>query len=194
MTGATSESEQATPAPAATAGSPRGARVAAAVATLAAALWLGGLVVLGAIVAPTVFHEVPAPSSADAMTLVFLRFDKLAMSAAAVVALAEVARRWLEHRQGVAASRAGTARLLVGSAAALLAVVQGAWLSPHIAALHLAGAIRGLGPLGEALNRYHGWSETCGKTESLLLVGYLVIAAALGFPRGEATAAAPPDP
>ena len=52
-------------------------RIATAISTLAAAVWLGGILVLGAIVAPIVFHEVPAPTSADAMTHVFLRFDRL---------------------------------------------------------------------------------------------------------------------
>jgi hypothetical protein len=54
--------------------------------------------------------------------------------------------------------------------AGALAFIQGMWLSPSIVDLHRSGAIRGLNPVGERLERLHAWSETCGKTEVLLLV------------------------
>jgi uncharacterized protein DUF4149 len=148
--------------------------VSAAFALLAAGVWLGGLLVLGAIVAPVVFREVPAPASADAMTIVFVRFDKLAMLSAAIVAVGEV----VHLRTGGAAvgvTRLDMARMGVIAAAGALAVVQGMWLSPTIVALHQAGAIRGLGAMGERLERFHAWSETCGKTEALLLVVLVVL-------------------
>jgi len=148
-------------------------RVATGVSTLAAAVWLGGILVLGAIVAPIVFHEVPAPTSADAMTHVFLRFDKVALIALLVVAVAEaVAGRIAPPR-----SRVETVRLVCGALAGVLAVVQASWLSPAIADLHAQGAIRNLGPLGEALEVMHKRSELCGKTEVFLLVGFLVLGA-----------------
>ena len=56
----------------------------AVVQLLAVGLWASGLLTLGAVVAPIVFHVVPAPSSADAMTLVFRRFDGIAITCAAV--------------------------------------------------------------------------------------------------------------
>jgi uncharacterized membrane protein len=153
--------------------------VAGSLALLAAGVWLGGLLVLGAIVAPTVFREVPAPASADAMTIVFVRFDKLAMLSAAIVAVAEVVRMRAERGEvpGSAPTRIAALRLGVIAGAGALAVVQGVWLSPTIVSLHREGAIRGLGPLGEKLERFHAWSETCGKTESLLLVALVVLLA-----------------
>jgi hypothetical protein len=147
---------------------------ATSMALLAAGVWLGGLVVLGALVAPIVFREVPAPGSADAMTLVFTGFDKLAMMCAAIVAVGEVVRsRTLsaEHEP----TRIDFARMGVVAVAGALAYVQGLWLSPTIVGLHREGAIRGLGPLGERLERFHAWSETCGKTESLLLIVLVVL-------------------
>ena len=148
-------------------------RVATGVSTLAAAVWLGGILVLGAIVAPIVFHEVPAPTSADAMTHVFLRFDTLALVALLVAAVAEaVAGRLAPPRSAVE-----TVRLVCGALAGVLAVVQASWLSPAIADLHAQGAIRGLGALGEALEVMHKRSELCGKTEVLFLVGFLALAA-----------------
>jgi hypothetical protein len=153
--------------------------MAGSFALLAAGVWLGGLLILGAVVAPTVFREVPAPSSADAMTIVFTRFDKIAMMCAAIVAVAEVVRvrALAAGRPEARATRIDVARLGVMAVAGTLAVVQGMWLSPTIVALHRDGAIRGLNPLGERLERFHGWSETCGKTESLLLVALVVLIA-----------------
>jgi hypothetical protein len=148
--------------------------VAGSLALLFTGVWLGGIVVLGAIVAPTVFRIVPMPSSADAMTVVFVAFDKLAMTSAAVVAVAEVVRSRTDPKP---VGRVDFARLAVIAAAGALAVVQGLWLSPTIVALHRAGAVRGFGPLGEKLERFHAWSERCGKTESLLLVALVVLLA-----------------
>ena len=148
--------------------------IAGSIALLATGVWLGGIVVLGAIVAPTVFGVVPAPTSADAMTIVFVSFDRIAMTAAAIVSVAEVVRF---RAAASPPNRVDVARLAVIAVAGTLAVIQGLWLSPTIVALHRAGAIRGSGELGEKLERFHSWSETCGKTESLLLVALVVLLA-----------------
>ena len=171
--------------------------IAGSIALLATGVWLGGIVVLGAIVAPTVFGVVPAPTSADAMTIVFVSFDRVAMTAAAIVSVAEVVRfraRGTPPNRVDGSAAGGTsqmktsdvARLAVIACAGTLAVIQGLWLSPTIVALHRAGAIRGQGSplagmqpteLGQKLERFHSWSETCGKTESLLLVALVVLLA-----------------
>jgi len=148
--------------------------VAGSLALLAAGVWLGGIVVLGAVVAPTVFGIVPAPTSADAMTIVFTSFDKIAMTAAAIIAVCEVVGT---RARAKSPTRIDIARLAVIGVAGALAVVQGLWLSPTIVALHRAGAVRGSGELGMKLDRFHSWSETCGKTESLLLVALVVLLA-----------------
>lgn len=137
----------------------------------ALALWAGGLVVLGAIVAPTVFGIVPAPTSADAMTVVFRRFDVIAMSCAVVALLAEA---WLGWRGGKSTRtdllRAGGAVVASG-----LAIAEGTWLSPAIARLHQEGAIRGLNEAGRMLERLHEYAERMAKTELLLLFVVLVL-------------------
>lgn len=149
------------------------ARIATAASLLAAAVWLGGLVVLGAIVAPIVFHEVTAPMSADAMTHVFLRFDRVALVALSVVGVAEaVAARSAPPRTWPERIRLASVAL-----AGVLALVQALWLSPAIAELHAGGAIRGLGPMGDALEVMHRRSELCGKTEVVLLVSFLALSA-----------------
>lgn len=148
--------------------------VAGSLALLATGVWLGGILVLGAIVAPIVFREVPAPTSADAMTLVFTSFDKIAITCAAIVAVAEVVRYRIDRSP---ITRIDVARLAIIAISGALAVIQGAWLSPTIVALHRDGAVRGLGPLGERLEHFHAWSERCGKSESLLLIVLVVLLA-----------------
>lgn len=140
-----------------------------AVSMLAIALWLGGLVVLGAIVAPTVFRNVPAPSSADAMTLVFRRFDRIALTCAAVAAIAEAARLAF----GTAGGRMAVVRALLLAGAASFAIAEGMVLSPAIEALHRGGAIRGLHADGQRLEEFHRWAERAGKGQVALLALYV---------------------
>ncbi len=159
-------------------------RAAAAVGTgaaiasgLAVALWLGGLVALGAVTAPIVFAVTPMPQSADAMTMVFRRFDMIAMTCAAVVLASEAARviarvpfRALDH-----------ARAAAGVLAAGLSTYEAMDVSPRIAELHFAGAVRGVGGVGGAgleLERLHHTAELCGKTAVVLLVALVVLQAA----------------
>lgn len=145
--------------------------VTAVLALFAVAVWLGGLVVLGAIAAPVVFSVVPAPSSADAMTIVFRRFDVVAMACAAFLLAVEAARAlarerfaWSDH-----------ARVAASAVAGGLAVVEGAFLSPHIAALHWGGAVRGLGTDGRELAHLHDLAEACGKAQLALLAAIIAL-------------------
>jgi len=138
---------------------------------LAVSMWLGGLVVLGAVVAPTVFRIVPAPTSADAMTVVFGRFDRVAMTCAAVALVAEAT---LAARGG-RVRRTDLLRGAFAAGAAALAIAVGAWLSPGIASLHRGGAVRGYAESGLALERLHRLAETAGKGQVALLVAVLVL-------------------
>jgi len=131
---------------------------------LAASLWLGGLLALGAFVAPIVFHVVPAPASGDAMTLVFARYDRAALACAAVVGVAEAVRARVGGVQKIDVARIACA--VIATACAFIIAVK---ISPAIAELHAQGAVRGIGPLGEALDRTHDWATRLGKVESLAL-------------------------
>ena len=134
-------------------------RATAVVSLLAVAVWLGGLLALGAIAAPVVFGMVALPSSADAMTAVFLRFDVVAMACAGAVLAAESVRAL--GRMPFA--RADLARVAASLLAAAAAVYEGEGVSPKIAALHASGAVRGYGDGGRELSRMHDMAETCGK-------------------------------
>jgi len=145
-------------------------RLTSTVALVAVAVWLGGLMALGAIAAPIVFGTVPAPASADAMTLVFRRFDTVAMTCAAVVLAAEAVRAATRQPlRGLDVARVSTAVV-----AAALALTEGLWLSPRIEALHRAGAVRGLGAPGLELESAHRLAEHVGKGEVAL--GLVLIA------------------
>jgi hypothetical protein len=144
-------------------------RILSLVALLACIPYLGGLIVLGAIVAPTVFGIVHAPDSADAMTVVFRRFDRIAIAACAIVLVCEV---------GLATTTRtlrDALRSLVAITMSAFAIYEGTILSPKIEALHRAGAIRGLGDLGLELERAHHSAEFVGKTELALGVVYVVL-------------------
>jgi putative copper export protein len=145
-------------------------QVATVVAVIAAGAWLGGLLVLGAIVAPVVFHTVPAPTSADAMTIVFRRFDGVAMACGAVLAVAEVVR---VRTSGV--DRRVATRVALAAVAVAVGLVMGLWVSPEIARLHELGAIRGLDPLGERLDAVHNWATRLGKVEAIALIGVITL-------------------
>lgn len=153
--------------------------IASVVGALALAVWLGGLLALGAVAAPLVFANVSFPQSADAMTLVFRRFDSVAMTCAAIAMACEAAK--VGGR--VPFRRADHLRAGLTVVAAVLAVVEGTLVSPRIAALHAAGVMRGMGAAGETLSHLHDVAETLGKTEVVLLaivLGLLVLAGRAG--------------
>jgi putative copper export protein len=145
---------------------------------LAAGLWLGGLVVLGAIVAPIVFHEVPAPASGDAMTLVFRRFDRVALGCAAVLGVVEAVRA---RTSGV--GRWDIARIVCTVVASGIAMMMALRISPAIAELHASGAVRGVGPLGRALDRAHDWATRLGNIEALCLIAVIFLHVRKAFRR-----------
>jgi uncharacterized membrane protein len=137
----------------------------AVVQLLALAVWAGGLLALGAVVAPIVFRTVPAPTNADAMTLVFRRFDTVAIACAAVALVAEAGFAL----RGGKITRLDLARAASVVVATGLAIAVGAWISPAIAELHRSGAVRGVGEGGQALARLHHLAEALAKGEITFL-------------------------
>jgi uncharacterized membrane protein len=147
-------------------------RVAATVAVLAAGIWVGGLMALGACAAPFVFRLTPAPYSGDAMGAAFARFDQIALGAAVVLLGAEVARTWAARSRG--RSVAARARRFSAVLMAACAAYVGLALTPQINQLHRAGVRRGEGPEGAELDRIHKTAEAVGKAETGL--GVLLVA------------------
>lgn len=149
----------------------------ATVQLLALAVWAGGMLALGAIVAPIVFRVVHAPASADAMTLVFRRFDSVAITCAVIALVAEAAFAM----RGGKITRLDVVRGLCLVVAAGLAITIGAWLSPGIAELHRGGAVRHVGEAGMALERLHRLAEALAKIDmALVLVAFVLCVAKVG--------------
>jgi hypothetical protein len=146
-------------------------RVLSTIALFAVALWLGGLLALGAVAAPVIFGNVPYPSSADAMVIVFRRFDLVAMGAAAVLLATEAARL----RRGLWVDTVDRVRAILSVVAAAGAVFEGVRISPRIAELHAAGVIRGVGDAGAELSRLHDLAEMSGKTVVVLLAAVIAL-------------------
>jgi hypothetical protein len=146
---------------------------------LALALWLGGMLTLGAVVAPIVFSIVPAPTSADAMTIVFRRFDAIAITSAAVILFCELWRVRITTK----ISRTDIARGASLIVAGLLALYEGLVVSPRVESLHRAGAIRGVGELGMQLESAHASAEFISKTEATVLVVFILFYVMQSRPR-----------
>jgi hypothetical protein len=70
--------------------------------------------------------------------------------------------------------------------AAGAAVLEGAVVSPRIAALHEGGAARGFGEPGRQLDTLHGLAETLGKTQVIVVLAVIVLHA-LALAGDEAT-------
>ena len=96
------------------------APISSFVALVAAGAWLGGMLTLGALVAPVIFRMVPAPTSGDAISVVFLRFDRLAVLAGCVLLLAEAARAQAPVTARAALDRLRIAAVLAATGLALL--------------------------------------------------------------------------
>jgi putative copper export protein len=169
-------------------------RVAAALATLAAGIWVGGMVALGACAAPFVFKLTPAPFSGEAMGAAFSRFDSIALGAAVVILGCEVVRTWAAGRRRTIASRI---RRVVAIVMAASAAYIGLALTPQIMAMHRAGVSRNRGEQGVELERIHKRAEMFGKIEVVLgaaLVGLHVFTLGARRPEDEDDEALVPSP
>jgi len=148
-------------------------RCAASAAVLAAGLWIGGLVALGACAAPFVFRLTPAPFSGDAMGAAFARFDQIALGAAVVILACEVVRTWIARREP--RGTAARVRRIVAVVMASFAAYEGLLLTPRILELHRAGARRNVGPEGAELERVHVRAEQVGKLDLSLGVALIAL-------------------
>lgn len=148
-------------------------RVGAAVGALAAGVWVGGMIALGACAAPFVFSLTPDPYSGNAMSAAFARFDQIALGAAVLLLAAEVVRTWAAGPRG----RTIPARIrrMLGILMAAGAAYVGLSLTPRIAQMHVDGVRRMVGPEGALLERIHKQAEAVGKAEVVMGVALLLL-------------------
>ncbi len=182
---------------------PRVDSALAIVGALASASYVGGLVAMGACAAPAVFGAIPRPVAGLAMGAAFARFDQLALGLAVAGLVVELGRTGISAACRVPASVAVRLRrgaVVITAAAVALVAFR---VSPTIRALHAAGAVRGEGADGAALEQAHQLAELLGKVG----LGAALVAAVLHMvtqgvarrasahdPDDEAEAPLPPGP
>jgi hypothetical protein len=130
----------------------------------------GGLLALGAVVAPLVFRS-GISGAADLMTSIFTRFDKVAI-ALVLVALATEAVSVVVRGGPMTRLRVARGALVV--LFSLGVAVQSGVLSPTIARLHAEGVQRYVGPRGMEFDRIHNWSSRVGKLTVSLAIAAVV--------------------
>ena len=127
-------------------------------------LWAAGLLIAGAIVAPVVFRVVPAPTSGDAMAIVFQRIDKTSLILAVVLAACEgvlaVLRREILRKDLL---RMALLALMVAGA-----LTEALYFTPQIAALHAAGVIRDSSAGGLRMEELHHGASRIGSCICIL--------------------------
>jgi uncharacterized membrane protein len=160
-------------------------RLTSTVALVAASVWLGGILALGAIVAPLVFTMIPRPEAVEAMTRIFQRFDTVAVVCIIAILATEAWRAVGYGAHGGKIGRLDVARMITGAVGAVLVLGEAFWITPAIVALHQGGALRGLGVAGLELDRMHNLAETCGKTQVALALLLIVLEVMTLAPRSE---------
>lgn len=148
-------------------------RVAATLGVLAAGLYIGGLVALGACAAPVVFRVVPTPFAGEAMGAAFARFDQMAIGACVVALGSEIARTWAAGPSG--RTIAARIRRFCAILMALCATYVGMALTPRIGELHRAGVRRDETPQGRVLDAIHHRAETVGKAGILFAASFVAL-------------------
>jgi hypothetical protein len=133
-------------------------------------MYSGGLLAIGAIVAPTVFRS-GISAAADLMTTIFTRFDRVAV---ALVVLALIAEAVSVAMRGAPLDRLRIARGALVILFSLSVGVQSGYLSPTIARLHTEGVRRYEGPRGIEFDRVHNWSSRVGKVAVSLAIAAVV--------------------
>ncbi|MBK9260282.1 MAG: DUF4149 domain-containing protein [Polyangiaceae bacterium] len=148
-------------------------RVAATAGVLAAGLYIGGLLALGACAAPMVFRLTPTPFSGDAMGAAFARFDQIAIGASVVALGSEIARTWAAGPSGRTA--AARIRRFCAILMALATTYVGMALTPRINELHRAGVRRDGTPQGQVLEAIHRRAETVGKAGMVFAASFVAL-------------------
>lgn len=148
-------------------------RVATVVGVLAAGMYIGGLVALGACAAPAVFRLTPTPFSGDAMGAAFARFDQFAIGASVAALASEIARTWAAGLPG--RTIAARIRRFCAIFMALSATYVGIALTPRITELHRDGVRRDETPRGQVLESIHRRAEAVGKAGLFFAVSFVAL-------------------
>lgn len=140
------------------------------------ALVIGGILALGPLVAPVLFHEVPVMLAAKVMSTIFMRFDVVLTIALALVLVGELIQlRYGSWVHGI------SARLRTVFALVMVTLLIGSVfvVNPKLQAFQQQGVMRWVGEQGRALDQAHHTAEGMMKAELTLGVLALIL---LGLP------------
>ena len=146
---------------------------------LCLAVLFGGRLVMGAIVAATVFRTLPIPMAAMAMTAAFSRFDGLAVVLTSVVVVLSAVLAYLKYGRPSHApalirwSKASLVGLMIVNVGAMQ-WIEHTMIVPTIQEYQKKGIQRGVGKEGQAFDTAHRKAEGLFKVhavaEAILLV------------------------
>lgn len=150
---------------------PVAALVAEVVATLCVALWLGGMLALGAFAAPEVFGQLERDVAGSVMGTIFAKFDRMVLVLACVLIAAEGVRVFIDGARGkLALARLASMVLLIG-----LALTSALWLGPSINELFAQGVRRGVDEAGADMERLHNLATTLGKVAMVFATAWIAL-------------------
>lgn len=140
---------------------------------LGLALMIGGMLALGAFVAPAVFGNFPREAAGLVMTRIFRRYDAVLLVSLILVFAGETIRTVFLGSFGRWLDRVRYAVMIVLAVLTLFTVLI---VHPQIESFQQAGVRRGVGEQGMAFDRLHRQSETLYKGGLALAVILLVLA------------------
>lgn len=140
---------------------------------LSLAYVVGGTLVLGALVAPAVFHALPRETAGRIMGGIFQRYDT-GLAVSAVVLLVMQVLQWIFGREMQSRGRFWLQTVLSLSLVTSIGLSVFV-LDPQIAALQKAGIRRDVGVAGQRFDTLHHQSEQVYKLNLLLGAGLLAV-------------------
>lgn len=142
-------------------------RIADVLEHLGLAVLIGGMLALGAFVAPTLFHHLPLQQAGQMMTMIFRRYDMVILAGILMLVAGECLRLLV---LGLPTFIIARLRLLLVMLLTGIAVFSLWRLHPQLEAYQRQGVTRGIGIAGQQFDRMHRQSETLYKTQMLLAV------------------------
>ncbi len=146
--------------------------------SLGLALLVGGILVLGALVAPMLFKSFPRADAGVAMLTIFRRYDMVLLGALALIAVGEALRVMAFGWPSL--SFFGVGRYVVMGVLMLLVLASGFYLNPKMAKIAQSEGFQTNLEQREAFQSSHKVSEKFAKMELLLGVMLLLLTPFVG--------------
>jgi Domain of unknown function (DUF4149) len=147
---------------------------------LGLAFMIGGMLALGAFVAPALFHNFPLPEAGIVMTAIFRRYDIVLAVSVAFILMGEII-----HLSTVGFSKQlkDRFRLVMVLLIAIVSFFSLVLIHPKMEGYQKAGVVRGVGETGMQFDKLHKQSETLYKAQLILAVILLIFVASANTSR-----------